>query len=117
MGDGRGKRVLRRSSRRLIPAVVSNRRDKLGFTTPEDVWLRGPAQDAVLAVLTAPPVAAHGYLQPEVVRDMALSFMRGAPIASALIWRWTNLELWLSMYVDGVLPPARNSLSDPVAAP
>jgi asparagine synthase (glutamine-hydrolysing) len=116
MGDGRGKRVLRRSSRRLIPAVVSNRRDKLGFTTPEDVWLRGPAQDAVLTVLTAPSVAAHGYLQPGVVRDMALSFMRGAPIASALIWRWTNLELWLSMYVDGVLPPARNSLSDPVAA-
>jgi asparagine synthase (glutamine-hydrolysing) len=116
IGDGLGKRVLRRAARGLVPEVIGNRRDKIGFNTPEEAWLRGPARDLVLRTLSAPTVARHGYLRPDVVREMAGAFMQGAPVATSLIWRWTNLELWLATFVDRTGRPAREQSSAQVPA-
>jgi asparagine synthase (glutamine-hydrolysing) len=98
--DGLGKRVLRVAARGAIPEQVAVRRDKIGFNTPEATWLRGPARSAVERVLYAPSVARRGYVRPELVRDITSQFMNGAPVESAIIWRWLNLELWLRTFVD-----------------
>jgi asparagine synthase (glutamine-hydrolysing) len=98
--DGLGKRVLRMAARGAIPEQVADRRDKIGFNTPEAAWLRGPARSAVECVLYAPSVARRGYVRPELVRDITSQFMHGAPVESAIIWRWLNLELWLRTFID-----------------
>ncbi len=38
--DGTGKLVLKRSLQGLVPAPILDRRDKIGFATPEATWLR-----------------------------------------------------------------------------
>jgi asparagine synthase (glutamine-hydrolysing) len=37
--DGRSKRILRDAMKGLVPDVILNRRDKVGFETPESDWL------------------------------------------------------------------------------
>jgi asparagine synthase (glutamine-hydrolysing) len=46
---GDTKRVRRSAMRGILPELVRNRRDKLGFATPEEDWFRGPLSEAVLA--------------------------------------------------------------------
>ena len=41
------KRVLRRAMRRILPEPILERRDKLGFATPEEAWFRGPLRGTV----------------------------------------------------------------------
>ncbi len=99
-GHGLNKRVLRKAATSVIPEVVRRRRDKLGYTTPEAAWLRGPGADGIQAILASPAMAMHGYIRPEVARDQFTAFLNGAPISPAIIWRWVNLELWLRAFVD-----------------
>ena len=42
------KRILRRAMMGIIAEKVSQQRDKLGFSTPEDEPFRGPLRDVVL---------------------------------------------------------------------
>ena len=46
---GDTKRVLRRAMDGILPPKVRDRRDKLGFTTPEEAWFRGPLRELVRA--------------------------------------------------------------------
>ena len=98
--DGLSKRVLRQATRGLLPEAVRTRRDKIGFNTPEAAWFRGAAREPIQRLLASPSVALHGYLQPTVVRETCASFMAGAAVDTALIWRWVNLELWLRTFID-----------------
>lgn len=38
--DGESKLVLRRAMRGIVPAPIIDRRDKMGFVTPEEIWVR-----------------------------------------------------------------------------
>jgi asparagine synthase (glutamine-hydrolysing) len=38
--DGVTKRVMREAMNGLLPEQIKNRKDKMGFTTPEEVWVR-----------------------------------------------------------------------------
>ncbi|MDB5075039.1 MAG: hypothetical protein JWO42_1218 [Chloroflexi bacterium] len=108
-GNGLNKRVLRQASKGVIPDIVRHRRDKLGYTTPEAQWLRGPASHEIRRLLQSPSAAAHGYIQSDVVREQFELFAAGGPIPSAVVWRWVNLELWLRQFVDQPLlgkPPS-----------
>lgn len=97
--DGLSKRVLRQAVRGVIPEEVRNRRDKIGFNTPEAAWFRGPARAGIEDLLRAPTAQLGRYLRTDRVRELAGAFLDGAPLESGLIWRWVNLELWLRTFV------------------
>lgn len=109
MEDGLGKRTLRRVARRWVPESVWRRRDKLGFTTPEDRWLRGPARPLITRLLAEPPPSFSHFVAPEAARADYEAFTHGAGGDGTVIWRWVNLALWLKIFVDrpsGVRGPA-----------
>ena len=95
---GTSKAILRRSLADRIPAPVLERRDKMGFETPADVWLRGRFAGEVRRRLTAPGpfqewvdgarlgVELERYLAGE--RDIGLQ-----------VWRWLSLETWARRFV------------------
>ena len=56
---GDTKRVLRRAMAGILPEDVRKRRDKLGFTTPEESWLRGPLRYLVLRGHRRTPLALY----------------------------------------------------------
>jgi asparagine synthase (glutamine-hydrolysing) len=92
--DGTGKLVLRRSLRGLVPDPVLDRRDKIGFATPEATWLRalGPWVHEVFASEAA---QAAGPLRVAQARKEWQEMDHGRQPFDAVAWRWLNLIRWI----------------------
>lgn len=85
------KRVLRDAARGLVPDAVLDRRDKVGYETPESMWLDDPAVRSHIASVLLDPGSDHGVRRSTVEQDVAQGSWRD-PNA---IWRALNVELWL----------------------
>ena len=88
------KRILRRAMIGIMPEKVSQRRDKLGFSTPEDAWFRGPLRDAVLLAvgdtLQRYPSLFNRKGTLRLVEDM----LQGRRPVDFALWRIVSLGLW-----------------------
>ena len=90
--DGVTKRVLREAVRGLVPDVVLDRRDKVGFETPQDHWFGTDTGRARLAEIVLDGAAGGQCVRAEIERDLAAGAWRD----TAAIWRAVNVELWLA---------------------
>lgn len=91
--DGTGKLVLRRGLRGVVPDPILERRDKIGFTTPEAAWLRtlDPWVEDVFSGNAAPMV---GPLRVGEARTRWQEMRDGSRPFEPVAWRWLNLIRW-----------------------
>lgn len=88
---GETKHLLRSALRGIVPAEVLERRDKIGFATPEQQWLMGMAD----------------VLRPWLEEDLGLPFLDQAKLLEHFdavvlgrrpytwqVWRWVNFARW-----------------------
>lgn len=91
---GDTKRVLRRAMRDLLPKSILNRRDKLGFATPEQRWFRGALRPALEAgienTLTMFPDLFDRKNTELLVRQM----LDGERPVDFAAWRIVNIGIW-----------------------
>ncbi|KAB0675909.1 asparagine synthase (glutamine-hydrolyzing) [Aureimonas leprariae] len=91
---GDTKRVLRRAMRGVLPHRVRERRDKLGFATPEQAWFRGPLKglvhDGVEASLRRFPELFDANETRGLVGDM----LEGRRPVDFTLWRIVNMSIW-----------------------
>jgi asparagine synthase (glutamine-hydrolysing) len=97
---GRTKAVLRDALRDLLPEKVRERRDKLGFVTPESRWLRGPLGELAQDVFGSRSFAERGFVDAAAARRRLDRHRRGEHEAGMELWRALNLELWARAYLD-----------------
>jgi asparagine synthase (glutamine-hydrolysing) len=94
------KYVLRRAIRGIVPESIRCRMDKMGFVTPEEVWMREDLRPFVLGVLSSDAFRARPYWDAEaVVRDY-LGFLDGKSAYSPEVWRIVCAEVWLRKFFD-----------------
>jgi asparagine synthase (glutamine-hydrolysing) len=98
---GETKSVLRRALHDLLPREVRERRDKLGFVTPEGMFLRGRLGDLAADVFASKRFAERGLADPAAARRRLERHRRGELNAGMEIWRTLNLELWAQRFLDG----------------
>lgn len=80
------KRVLRRAMADTLPRAISERRDKLGFATPEETWFRGPLADAMGDRVEATLARYPELFNAAGVRAFAADMLEGRkPIDFALV--------------------------------
>jgi asparagine synthase (glutamine-hydrolysing) len=94
LGDGVTKPVLRRGMRGLVPDTILDRRDKIGFATPEQKWLTGRLSDYVRATLESDTAHSIGAIEPG---EMLASYERmqsGKERFNFRLWRWLNVIEW-----------------------
>jgi asparagine synthase (glutamine-hydrolysing) len=96
---GRTKDVLRRALADVLPESVRERRDKLGFVTPEKHWLRGPLGDLAADVFASASFAQHGFVDAAAARRRLGQHRRGEIDAGFELWRALNLELWARTFL------------------
>jgi asparagine synthase (glutamine-hydrolysing) len=91
--NGVTKCALRRALRGLVPDRVLDRREKIGYETPEQSWFNAPTARARFAEIVLDPAArASGrYDVATLERDLAAGSWRDA----AALWRAVNVELWM----------------------
>jgi asparagine synthase (glutamine-hydrolysing) len=97
---GRTKDVLRRALGDLLPATVRDRRDKLGFVTPERRFLREELGDLAEDVFASRSFAERGFVDPEAARMRLRKHRAGELNAGMELWRALNLELWARAFLD-----------------
>ena len=91
--DGTSKHVFRAAMRGLVPNAILDRRDKIGFATPERQWLGAvaPWVDRLLAHEAARRIPALDHAAMlghwHAIRD-------GRRPYDPAVWRWINLIEW-----------------------
>ena len=100
--DGVTKSVLRDAVRGVVPATVLERRDKVGFETPQSDWLSEPDWIAHIGeVLLDPSARTRGLVDVRTVEaDLLAQRWRDANG----IWRALNVELWLRAFEHPAQP-------------
>jgi asparagine synthase (glutamine-hydrolysing) len=97
---GETKSVLRRALSDLLPPVVRNRREKLGFVTPEATFLQGRLGQLAEEVFRSPGFATRGWVDPQTALARLAAHRSGRTDAGFEVWRALNLELWARRFVD-----------------
>lgn len=95
--DGWTKRVLREGMRDRLPERVRLRRDKLGFATAEEVWMREKHRPEFLRLVDEAIDAADGVLTPA-ARTKAERILAGKESFSFLPWRFICYGRWVRRF-------------------
>ncbi len=99
INDARTKAVLRNAMHGIIPSRIENRLDKVGFTTPEDLWFRTTLKDLTGEILNSKSFKERGFIDPEKALAQ-FQTLSSSVNRSSTIWRWVNLELWMRKFID-----------------
>jgi asparagine synthase (glutamine-hydrolysing) len=97
---GTTKRVLRSAMKDILPEEVKSRKDKIGFSTPEDLWFRTDLKETVLDITNSESFRKRPFFDCDLVKREILAHQAGEKNISRMIWRWVNLELWMRMFID-----------------
>jgi asparagine synthase (glutamine-hydrolysing) len=98
--SGVTKIALRKAIRGVVPESIRCRMDKMGFVTPEEVWMRDALRPFVLEVLSSATFGGRKYWNAEAVIQDYLAFLDGNSRYSPEIWRIVCTELWLRTFFD-----------------
>ena len=91
---GDTKRVLRRAMCDTLPPSVLNRRDKLGFATPEQAWFRGTLRAMVEGGVEDTLARYPGLLNAENTRRLVRQMLDGERPLDFTAWRIVNVGIW-----------------------
>lgn len=93
---GETKSVFRAAMRGIVPDQILDRRDKIGFQTPEKIWLFAMA-DKVRGWL-AEDITVPFLDQSAVLREFE-AILAGRQAFSWQVWRWINFVRWHQQFL------------------
>lgn len=95
--DGVTKRVLREGMRGVLPERIRNRMDKLGFVTPEEVWVREQNPGGFRRALREAVGASAGILSDKtlIILEDIIAARRSFDPA---LWRWISFGNWMKVF-------------------
>jgi asparagine synthase (glutamine-hydrolysing) len=91
---------LRAAIRGLVPESIRCRMDKMGFVTPEEIWMKETLRPFMLELIGSETFRKRSYWNANAVVKNYLSFLEGRSDYSPEIWRIVCTELWLRMFFD-----------------
>ena len=97
LSNGVTKRVLRAGMSGILPAKIRDRMDKIGFATPEEVWLRDHAPGLFRKKMKHAVEVSGGILGPACF-DMLEDMIGGKRRFNFLPWRVINFGEWVETF-------------------
>ena len=105
--DGWNKRVLRDATRGMLPESINRRRNKIGFTTPQNEWFMR-LKNHFYSIFLSESFATRPYVNQTAVLEAFEGWIKGAnDVDSMVFWRFINLELWLREFFDERAPESQ----------
>jgi len=94
--NGTMKHIFKQSIQPFVPGVILDRKDKMGFPTPIDQWVKGDARDFVMDIFTSKKARDRGLIDNrKVVESLDKERKFGRKI-----WGLLSLELWQQAFHD-----------------
>jgi asparagine synthase (glutamine-hydrolysing) len=99
--EGETKHILRKAMEGLVPKRILERRDKIGFATPDELWFREPSfVELMSSILDSEEFRSRPYWKYAAVKRLFEDHLQRKRDNSRQIWRIVNTELWLRMFID-----------------
>jgi asparagine synthase (glutamine-hydrolysing) len=92
--DGTSKAIFRRAMRGIVPAAILDRKDKIGFETPELRWLQ-QSRAWVEATLSGEVARTLPILRYDVMMREWNRLMQNRQHHDGRAWRWLNFIRWV----------------------
>lgn len=96
--NGWTKYILRKAIPQL-PEDIRWRRDKKGFTTPDNVWLKRELNPLIKNSFKKSVLEDLGYISSKLFLDYYNRFLKGAPIYDKDIFKILCAELWAKKWI------------------
>ncbi|PPJ63022.1 asparagine synthase (glutamine-hydrolyzing) [Cuspidothrix issatschenkoi] len=96
--NGETKTVLRSAMTGIIPNSVRNRKDKMGFVTPEYHWMRETLYNTFESELQAAITTLDLWLHPQLINQMFADIIAGKRLFNPIIWRVINFSRWVKVF-------------------
>lgn len=97
---GMTKAVLRRALSDVLPPLIRDRVDKLGFVTPEARFMRGTLGELAADVFASTSFRERGWVNADAAIKRLGRHRAGELDAGFELWRALNLELWARRFLD-----------------
>lgn len=94
--DGHMKHIFKETTRTLVPDVIAERKDKMGFPVPLTDWMAGPAREFFTDTFSSDAARSRPYVDSERV----LSELGRESRFGRRIWGLLSLELWQRAFHD-----------------
>ena len=93
--NGRTKSVFREAMRGIVPDEILDRKDKIGFATPEKQWLLAISEfvDDMLSRTNGVP-----FLNMETIRNEWDNIKKNKVKYDWRVWRWINYIRWIQIF-------------------
>jgi asparagine synthase (glutamine-hydrolysing) len=95
---GYTKELLRRSMIGTLPETVRRRVDKMGFVTPEEIWLRGPLKEYFRHEIESITRSYKGFVQQKRLQDLLEDVITGKRGFDKTIWRLVSFHRWMKRF-------------------
>lgn len=97
--NGELKRLLKTVFSANLPNAIKNRKDKMGFPVPLNLWLKrnGPARDFIGDILGSQKARSRPYLSNGLSLDTVLD---SQSTYGRNLWALLSLELWHQQFID-----------------
>jgi len=94
--QGKTKIIFKEAVKDLIPGMILNRKDKIGFETPVDEFFRDPQIAAYCTtIFFSEQFKSRPYWNGDEVKKQYNRHLEGKSNMGDTLWKWINLEIWL----------------------
>lgn len=108
--NGWNKYILRTAMKQIVPNQILERRNKIGFTTPEQAWFLH-MKNRIYTIFLSESFAKRPYFNQKQVLASFQSFIEGKVHDTLVFWRALNIELWLREFIDSDKPSLQEDTS------
>jgi asparagine synthase (glutamine-hydrolysing) len=96
-GGGLNKLLLRKVLPGLVPDIVHQRRDKMGFPVPHDRWIRGPLRETTERLLSPQRLRERDWYDVPAILAARDKVLAGGPLPPGFV-RLLTTEGWFSSH-------------------
>jgi asparagine synthase (glutamine-hydrolysing) len=100
VGRGQTKRILRDHLRSVQLPEIASRRDKLGYPTPADEWLRANDGAILRRALLSPDAVIRAYCNSRALERLIDHHVTGGRGAGNHLYRLLTTEIWLKTCIE-----------------
>ena len=94
--DGQTKYILRKALNDILPEKIIKRYDKMGFVTPEEIWLK-ENNATILQELKDTVANSNGLINERIIKYYE-NFIKGRVPYNHVIWRTIVFNRWIKMW-------------------
>lgn len=100
--DGNTKVIFRKAMDDILPPLIRDRKDKIGFAAPADEFFRDERIVAFCTdIIYSGSFRSRPYWKWDRIEKLFRDHVSGRKNAGDLIFKWINLELWLRHFFEG----------------